>query len=60
MGASAEFTSGEVTSRELSSTAVRITGYRHEITRGVLTALGSLVLVGMLTLLVSFGVSVLF
>ena len=60
MGASAKFTSGEVTSRGLSSTAVLITGYRHEFTRGVLTALGSLVLVGILALLVSFGVSVLF
>jgi hypothetical protein len=56
----AEFTSGEMTSRGLSSTAVLITGYRHEFTRGVLRALGSLILVGTLALLVSFGVSVLF
>jgi threonine/homoserine/homoserine lactone efflux protein len=60
MGASAKFTSGEVTSRALSSTAVLITGYRNEFTRGVLTALGSLVVVGILALLVAFGVSVLF
>ena len=44
----------------LSSTAVLITGYRNEFTRGVLTALGSLVVVGILALLVAFGVSVLF
>jgi threonine/homoserine/homoserine lactone efflux protein len=37
-----------------------MTGYRHEFTRGVLTALGSLIVVGILALLVSFGVSVLF
>ena len=55
MGAS-KFTSGEVTSRGLSSMAVLITGYRHEFTRGVLTALGLLILVGMLALLLSFGV----
>jgi hypothetical protein len=60
MSASAKFASGEVTSRGLSSTAVLITGYRHEFTRGVLTALGSLILVGILALLVSFGISVLF
>jgi threonine/homoserine/homoserine lactone efflux protein len=59
MGAS-KFSSGEVTSRGLSSMAVLITGYRHEFTRGVLTALGSLIVVGVLALLVSFGVSVLF
>ena len=47
-------------SRGLSSTAVLITGYRNEFTRGVLTALGSLVVVGILALLVAFGVSVLF
>jgi hypothetical protein len=56
MGASAKFASGEVRSRGLSSTAVLITGYRHEFTRGVLTALGLLILVGMLALLLSFGV----
>ena len=56
----AEFTSGEMTSRGLSSTGVLITGYRHEFTRGVLRALGSLILVGILALLVGFGVSVLF
>ena len=50
MGASAKF-NGEVTSRGLSSTAVLITGYRHEFTRGVLRALGSLILVGILALL---------
>jgi threonine/homoserine/homoserine lactone efflux protein len=60
MGASTKFTGGEVTSRGLSSTAVLITGYRNEFTRGVLTALGSLVVVGILALLVTFGVSVLF
>ncbi len=60
MGASAKFTSGEVMSRCPSSRAVLITGYRHEFTRGVLTALGSLIVVGILALLVSFGVSVLF
>ena len=60
MGASAKFTGGEVTSRGLSSMGVLITGYRHEFTRGVLPALGSLLLVGILALLVSFGVSVLF
>ena len=57
MGASAKFASGEVTPRGLSSTAVLITGYRHEFTRCVLTALGLLILVGMLgALLLSFGV----
>jgi hypothetical protein len=56
MGASAKFTSGEVTSRGLSSTAVLITGYRREFTRCVLTASGLLILVGMLALLLSFGV----
>src|SRR5262249_12325638 len=55
-----KFTCEEVTSRGLSSTAVLITGYRHEFTRGVLRALGSLILVGILALLVSFGISVLF
>jgi hypothetical protein len=50
MGASAKFTSGEATSRGLSSTAVLITGYRNEFKRGVLTALGSLVVVGILAL----------
>ena len=60
MGASAKFTSGEVTSRGLSSTAVLITAHRNEFTRGVLTALGLLIFVGILALLVSFGVSVLF
>ena len=59
MDASPKFTSGEATSRGLSSTAVLITGYRNEFTRGVLAALGSLVVVGILALLVTFGVSVL-
>ena len=59
MGASAKFTSGEATSRGLSSTAVLITGHRNEFTRGVLT-LASLVVVGILALLVAFGFSVLF
>ena len=49
--------SGEATR---SSTAVLITGYRNEFTRGVLTSLGSLVVVGILALLVSFGVGILF
>jgi hypothetical protein len=40
--------------------AVLITGYRHEFIRAVLTALGLLIVVGILALLVSFGVSVLF
>ena len=35
-------------------------GHRNEFTRGVLTALASLVVVGILALLVAFGVSVLF
>jgi len=60
MCASAKFTSGEAASRGLSSTAVLITGHPNEFTRGVLTALASLVVVGILALLVAFGVSVLF
>jgi hypothetical protein len=60
MGAPVKFTSGEVASRGFSSTAVLITGYRHEFTRAVLTALGLLIVVGILALLVSFGVGVLF
>jgi threonine/homoserine/homoserine lactone efflux protein len=60
MGASDKFTSGEVTSRGLSSTSVLITGYRNEFARGVLVALGSLFVVGISALLVAFGVSVLF
>ena len=60
MGSVAKLTSGEVTSRGLSWMAVLLTGYRHEFTRAVLTALGLLIVVGILALLVSFGVSVLF
>jgi hypothetical protein len=56
MGASDKFTR-EVTSRGLSSTAVLIMGYRNEFTRGVLTASGSLIAVGILALFVAFGVS---
>ena len=48
-----EFTSGEATSRGLSSMAVLITGYRREFTRGVRTALGWIIVVGILALLVS-------
>jgi threonine/homoserine/homoserine lactone efflux protein len=60
MGAPAKFTSEEVTPRGLSSMAVLITGYRNEFTRGVLAALGSLTVVAIVALLVSFVVSVLF
>jgi hypothetical protein len=59
MGAPAKFTR-EVTSRGLSSTAVRIMGYRNEFTRGVLKASGSLLALGTIALLVSFGVTILF
>jgi hypothetical protein len=57
MGASDKFTR-EVTSRDLSSTAVLIMGYRNEFTRGVLMASGSLIAVGILALFVGFGASV--
>ena len=60
MGASAKFTNGEVMSRGPSSTALLIMGYRNEFTRGVLKASGSLIALGILALLVSFGVSILF
>jgi hypothetical protein len=58
MGASAKLTSGAAMTRRPSSTALLIMGYRNEFTRGVLTASG--IVVGILALLVSFGVSILF
>jgi threonine/homoserine/homoserine lactone efflux protein len=60
MGASAKLTSGAAMTRGPSSTALLIMGYRNEFTRGVLTASGSIIVVGILALLVSFGVSILF
>jgi hypothetical protein len=59
MGAPAKFTR-EVTSRGLSSTAVLIMGYRNEFTRGILKAAGSFLALGILALLVSLGVTILF
>jgi hypothetical protein len=59
MGAPAKFTR-EVTSRGPSSTALLIMGYRNEFTRGVLKASGSLIALGIVALLVSFGVTILF
>ncbi len=60
MGASAKLTSGAAMTRRPSSTALLIMGYRNEFTRGVLTASGSIIVGGILALLVSFGVSILF
>jgi hypothetical protein len=48
MGASAKLTSGAAMTRRPSSTALLIMGYRNEFTRGVLTASGSIIVVGIL------------
>jgi hypothetical protein len=60
MGASAKVTNGQVVSRGPSSKALLIMGYRSEFTRGVLKASCSLIALGILALIVSFGVSILF
>jgi hypothetical protein len=59
VGAPAKF-SREVTLRGPSSTALLIMGFRNEFTRGVLKASGSLIALGIVAVLVSFGVTMLF
>ena len=60
MGASAKLARGAGMTRGPSSTALLIMGYRNEFIRGVLKASGSLISLGIVALLVSFGVTILF